>query len=176
MVQFACPSCQQLLEHPSPGSAVKCPACGHQFDVPPSPAPRAADLGQTTRYKGPNEKYCHECGETIRARAEICPKCGVRQAPVGIAHHAADDPAVRQAASNKIAAGLCAILIGTLGVHKFILGLTGPGLIMLLVTVLSCGVGAVVMWPISIVEGIIYLTKSDEDFYQTYIVEKRGWF
>jgi hypothetical protein len=46
---------------------------------------------------------------------------------------------------------------------------------MLLVSVLTC-FGWVVMWPISIVEGIIYLTKSDEDFYQTYIVEKRGWF
>lgn len=29
--------------------------------------------------KGPDEKHCHECGEIIRAKAEICPKCGVRQ-------------------------------------------------------------------------------------------------
>ena len=32
--------------------------------------------------KGPNEKFCAECGEAINAKAEICPKCGVRQAPV----------------------------------------------------------------------------------------------
>lgn len=29
--------------------------------------------------KGPDEKYCYECGAIIRAKAEICPKCGVRQ-------------------------------------------------------------------------------------------------
>jgi len=29
---------------------------------------------------------------------------------------------------------------------------------------------------IGLIEGIVYLTKSDEDFYQTYAVEKKGWF
>jgi len=84
------------------------------------------------------------------------------------------DPA--QANSQKIAAGICGILIGSLGVHKFILGMTGPGLIMLLVSVLSCGVAWPVMHIIGIIEGIIYLTKTDEQFYQTYMVEKKGWF
>jgi TM2 domain-containing membrane protein YozV len=78
--------------------------------------------------------------------------------------------------SKKLAAGLCGILIGTLGVHKFVLGLTTPGLVMLLVTVLTCGIGGMVMWPIGVIEGILYLTKSDEEFYQRYIVEQQGWF
>jgi hypothetical protein len=29
---------------------------------------------------------------------------------------------------------------------------------------------------IGIVEGIIYLTKSDEEFVRTYIQAKKGWF
>ena len=29
---------------------------------------------------------------------------------------------------------------------------------------------------IGIIEGIIYLTKSDEEFVQTYIVNKKPWF
>src|SRR5262245_4380542 len=140
MIQFACPSCQQALEHPTAGSSVKCPVCNHRFDVP---AVGPAALAETTvpggRTKGANEKYCHECGEVIRARAEICPKCGVRQPPVLYARYAADDPAIRQAANNKIAAGICAIVVGSLGIHKFVLGLTGPGLVMLLVTVLTFG-------------------------------------
>ena len=78
--------------------------------------------------------------------------------------------------SQKIAAGICGILIGGLGIHKFILGMTGPGLIMLLVTVLTCGFGGIVMHIIGIIEGIVYLTKTDEQFYQTYMVEKKGWF
>jgi TM2 domain-containing membrane protein YozV len=71
-------------------------------------------------------------------------------------------------AGKKIAAGICGILIGSLGIHKFILGLTTPGLIMLLVTVLTCGFGGIVMGLIGLIEGIIYLTKSDEEFYQLY--------
>ena len=78
--------------------------------------------------------------------------------------------------SQKIAAGICGILIGSLGVHKFILGMTGPGLVMLLVSLISCGAAWPVMHIIGIIEGIIYLTKTDEQFYQLYMVEKKGWF
>ena len=81
-----------------------------------------------------------------------------------------------QANSQKIAAGICGILIGSLGVHKFVLGMTGPGLVMLLVSVCTCGAAWPIMHIIGIIEGIIYLTKSDEQFYQTYMVEKKGWF
>ena len=79
-------------------------------------------------------------------------------------------------ASNKIAAGICALLIGSFGVHKFLLGYTGAGIIMLLVTLLTCGLGAVVMYVIAIIEGIIYLTKSDQDFYREYIQQQKPWF
>lgn len=87
-----------------------------------------------------------------------------------------DAAAVKDFAGKKVAAGVCGILLGGLGVHKFILGLTTPGLIMLLVTLLTCGFGGIIMGPIGLIEGIIYLTKSDEDFYKTYGVDKKGWF
>lgn len=77
---------------------------------------------------------------------------------------------------KKIAAGVCGILLGGLGIHKFILGLTVPGVIMLVITLVTCGFGGIVTGVIGIVEGIIYLTKSDAEFYQTYMVEKRAWF
>ena len=79
-------------------------------------------------------------------------------------------------ADKKIAAGICAILLGSLGVHKFILGYTTEGIIMLLVTVLTCGFAAIITSIIGIVEGIIYLTKSDEEFVRTYLQNKKGWF
>ncbi|MFT3788879.1 MAG: TM2 domain-containing protein [Tepidisphaeraceae bacterium] len=85
-------------------------------------------------------------------------------------------PSFEQFKNNKVAAGICGILLGGLGVHKFILGLTTPGVIMLCVTVLSCFMLSPIMSIIGIVEGIIYLTKTDEDFYQTYAVQKKGWF
>ena len=78
--------------------------------------------------------------------------------------------------SNRVAAGVCGILLGGLGIHKFVLGFTGAGLVMLLVTVLTCGWGGIVMGTIGLIEGIVYLCKTDEQFYYTYVVQKKQWF
>ena len=77
---------------------------------------------------------------------------------------------------NKIAAGLCGIFLGALGIHKFVLGYSKQGLVMLLVSVLTLGLGGIVMGIIGFIEGIIYLCKSDSDFHNTYVVNKKGWF
>ena len=50
------------------------------------------------------------------------------------------------------------------------------GLIMLLITILTCGIGGAVVSIIGLVEGIIYLTKTDEEFYQMYQINKKPWF
>ena len=81
-----------------------------------------------------------------------------------------------QVSSKKLAAGICGILLGSLGIHKFILGYNTAGLIMLLATLLTCGIVGVAMGVVGLIEGIIYLTKSDEEFYQTYMVGKKEWF
>lgn len=85
-------------------------------------------------------------------------------------------PTFGNRASNKIAAGICGILLGWLGVHKFILGYNRPGLIMLLVSVLTCLWAAPVFLIIGIIEGIFYLTKSDEEFVRTYVDGRKEWF
>lgn len=79
-------------------------------------------------------------------------------------------------ASKKIAAGICGILLGAFGIHKFVLGYTTEGIILLVATLVTCGMGGMVTGIIGLVEGIIYLTKSDEEFVSTYIVSKKSWF
>jgi TM2 domain-containing membrane protein YozV len=79
-------------------------------------------------------------------------------------------------AEKKIAAGVCGILLGYLGVHKFVLGYTKEGLIMLLATLLTLGIAGFVMSVIGLIEGIVYLTKTDEEFVATYVTGKKGWF
>jgi TM2 domain-containing membrane protein YozV len=74
--------------------------------------------------------------------------------------------------SKKTTAGILAILLGGLGVHKFYLGYTTPGIIQLVLGIVTCGAAGIV----GFVEGIIYLTKSDEDFIATYQVGKKEWF
>ncbi len=84
------------------------------------------------------------------------------------------------ASKDHVAAGLLAIFLGFLGIHKFYLGYNTSGFIMLAVSILGslltfCLAGAV-MWVIAIVEGILYLTKSQTEFEQTYVFNKREWF
>jgi TM2 domain-containing membrane protein YozV len=83
-------------------------------------------------------------------------------------------------ASKKIAAGVLGILFGAFGVHKFILGYSTEGAIALVITLVggmfTCGLAAAVMGVIGMIEGIIYLTQSDEAFINTYILQKKGWF
>lgn len=74
--------------------------------------------------------------------------------------------------NKKVLAGIMGILFGSLGIHKFVLGYTQEGIIQLVISIVTCGIGSV----IGFIEGIIYLTKSDEEFYQTYQVGKKGWF
>ncbi len=82
--------------------------------------------------------------------------------------------------NKKVIAGILAILLGAFGIHKFILGYNKEGIIMLVITivlgVVTCGMFAWVMSIIGLIEGIIYLTKSDADFYNTYQAGKKPWF
>lgn len=83
-------------------------------------------------------------------------------------------------ASNKVPAGVCGILLGSLGIHKFILGYNLAGALMLLVTVvgglLTCGIASGVMHLVGLIEGIIYLCKPDEEFVRVYVDGKKEWF
>jgi TM2 domain-containing membrane protein YozV len=74
--------------------------------------------------------------------------------------------------NTKLAAGLCGILLGGLGVHKFILGYTTEGIITIVASLLTCGVFSLV----SLIEGILYLVKSEQEFYETYMLNKKPWF
>jgi TM2 domain-containing membrane protein YozV len=78
--------------------------------------------------------------------------------------------------SKRIVAGIVAILFGALGIHKFILGYQKEGLIMFIVSLLSFGILAALVALVGIIEGIIYLSKSDEDFFQTYQIGSKPWF
>jgi len=86
-----------------------------------------------------------------------------------------------QSGSNKrLLAGILAIILGAFGVHKFVLGYNKEGFILLGLTLLlgivtRSGFSGVI-WIIAVVEGVIYLTRSDEEFYETYQRNKRPWF
>ncbi len=73
-------------------------------------------------------------------------------------------------AEKKLVAGILAILLGGFGVHKFYLGYTKEGVIQLLLSLVCIG------GIIGIIEGIIYLTKTDQEFVATYVTGRKPWF
>ena len=95
-----------------------------------------------------NTKYCINCGAEIDIKAEICPKCGVRQPSIS-------------GGRSRIVASLLAIFLGGLGIHKFYLG-NWIGIIYLLFcwTFIPAIVG--------FIEGIMYLMMSDKEFAAKY--------
>jgi TM2 domain-containing membrane protein YozV/ribosomal protein L40E len=100
-----------------------------------------------------HEKFCRDCGAILNARAEICPKCGVRQLPPpsGFSGTAPNG-------KSRLAAALFALLLGGIGVHKFYLGQIGRGVLYL------CFFWTGIPFLIGIVEGILLLVMSDEEF------------
>lgn len=79
---------------------------------------------------------------------------------------------------SRIAAGLFALFLGALGIHKFYLGYTQQGVIMLLVSLVGALiiVGPIVMAIVAFIEGIIYLMKSDSGFDRIYVKGSKEWF
>jgi TM2 domain-containing membrane protein YozV len=74
--------------------------------------------------------------------------------------------------SKRVLAGILAIILGSLAIHKFVLGYTKEGIIQIVLNILTCGIASIIPF----IEGIIYLTKSDEEFVYTYQTNERGWF
>ena len=154
-----CPNCRT----PYAGGVARCTNCGTALPAVPS-APQPYQQYQQYQQHQPYQQ-----GPQV---PQALPVHQPRAAPVG--------------ADKKIVAGLCGILVGGWGVHKFILGYNAEGIILLCSNVgiivfafITCGVGAALAWipsVIGLIEGIIYLTKSDEEFVQTYIVGRKAWF
>jgi TM2 domain-containing membrane protein YozV len=97
----------------------------------------------------PAENYCRDCGSVIHSRTEICPKCGVRQKTT-------------VANRSRTSAAIFAFFLGGLGIHKFYLGQSGAGIVYLL----FCWTFVPAI--IGFIEGIVYLTMSDETFNAKY--------
>lgn len=137
--------------------------------------------------------FCRNCGEEIDDKAVVCVHCGVM--PRGGEHFcqncgsatAADREVCRHcgvALGNKteksrVVAGIFALLLGGIGAHKFYLGYNEEAIITLVISVvglLFAAVPTMIIYIITIIEGVIYLLKNEEDFQYTYVLNKKGWF
>ena len=91
---------------------------------------------------------------------------------------------LQEANSKKILAGVLAIVLGHIGIHKFVLGYNNEGIVLLILGLIGYVTACIFIGyfillattVIGLVEGIIYLTKTDEYFYNTYMRNKKSWF
>lgn len=136
-------------------------------------------------YRQPEPTYQAAAQQPGPAQPSGAP-CGYRQqasryqafGPASYPPYGYRDPAPAQ--KDHVVAGLLAIFFGWLGIHKFYLGYPMPGFIMLGITLLggtvTFGLASIAMGIIGVIEGILYLTRSQLEFEQLYVCAKREWF
>ncbi len=135
----------------------KCIECGEEISVNAEICPKCG-----VRQMQENEtKFCKDCGAKIAKKAEICPKCGCRQMNV-----VSSTLSSMGSDKNRVTAGVLALLLGGLGVHKFYLGQIGKGI----VCILFCW--TVIPEILGLIEGIRILCMSDEEFQRKYFSNK----
>jgi TM2 domain-containing membrane protein YozV len=75
-------------------------------------------------------------------------------------------PAAPTTDRNKIVAALLAFFLGTLGIHRFYLGRTTSGIVMLILSISV--IGLLVSGPWALIDAVRYLVMSDEEFAARY--------
>lgn len=147
-----CPHCGA----PNKPGATVCEYCEKPLvETAQAAAPEAES--EIKSYSQPNSQSYSQSGSQSYTQSES-------QTPVG--------------AKSKLVAALLGIFLGSLGIHKFYLGYKREGFIMLGVgligSMIFTFIGSAVGF-LGLVEGVIYLFKSDEDFYNTYVAGRKEW-
>ncbi len=153
-----------------------CRNCG--TEIPPN----AIACGKCGWNPRQGKNYCWNCGAETDPQAIMCVKCGASLEQNRLFQGLSD---------QKLIIGLVAIFLGSLGIHKFMLGYNHEGMLMLAGTVLGGLLGSLLsflivpalllvlpfaMGLIGIIEGIIYLTKSEAEFESIYLKGRKVWF
>lgn len=160
MGDIFCEKCNALL---SPGAKF-CANCGAK--VTEEKAEDNTYNENSNTWKQEKTKYCSSCGSVIGADKIICPICGkYTNAQQKIVYCSSNNE------KNNVVAGLLAIFLGTLGIHKFYLGEVGMGIFYILITcfgfVLFC-IPNIILQIVVLIEGIIYLVTDNQTFNERY--------
>ena len=129
-----------------------CPVCGKEVGNEKfcSNCGSAIENDDAPSYNPQNSKFCSNCGSQIDVKAEICPKCGVRQS------------SSISSEKNVWIAVLLSLLI--VGLGHFYLELPKKGALFLIMTIISwvliAAVIGIVLYPLVIIYGIYDVYRS----------------
>lgn len=140
-------------------------------------------------------RTCPNCGTVNAGNSAFCSSCGTALSPAAaeatrpvgppppvMGPGAVPDPyagyppgaygPLQPVSGKRVTAGVLGILLGAWGVHRFYLGDVLGGILRIVITLATCGIGGV----IGLIEGILYLVKTDAEFDQIYLVQRKEWF
>lgn len=180
-MKSTCPKCKTVLEinekDYEPGVTVEkeCPLCGEYiaFDIPeevvaPKPTPsvddqRIASLErQLAIMKEQHQNKVEELEEKVREQQHKIEQTPATPVMPSMAYTSTSSGRTYVSSRSKTTAGILAIFLGGLGIHKFYLGQTGMGILYFIFcwTYVASIVG--------FIEGIMYLVMSDDEFNEKY--------
>ncbi len=133
---------------------INCKECGQQISDSASVCPHCG--APVIR-----DVFCPSCGTKVPENVKFCPNCGGQIYPVS--------ETAKAGKKDKLVAGLLAIVLGGLGIHYFYLGKTTAGVLTIVISLVSCGIWPVVM----LIQGILMLIMSEEDFDSKYVDNDR---
>ncbi len=97
-------------------------------------------------------KFCPNCGTQLDDAQTVCSSCGTSLGSQPVNPQPSSGP-VNPEAKSKIVAGLLGIFFGGIGLHNFYLGNTQRGIIQIVVSFVTCGIGSI--W--GFIEGVLIL-------------------
>ncbi len=144
---YECPNCGNVKYSSQKLDSVVCSQCNKEY---------------TTGDEAEIKKDNHDNSERTSSRNNY-------RASSNQYHDANNVFSIGESGKSRGVAALFAILLGSLGIHYFYMGKTTAGIICLILTVFSCGLAATILSIMGIIQGILMLTMSEEDFENRYI-------
>ncbi len=122
-----------------------------------------------------HHKFCRTCGTSLNPEQVVCIKCG--SAIAKASNRGGGNGTFNKSPKSKVVAGILALIaFGPIGSHKFYMGSWGWGLVYIAIVVATGGFGLIVTGIVSVIEGIMYLVTSDDDFARKYPPETQSPF
>ena len=137
---YKCPQCGNAFTSQQEVSRVHCPYCGNEYDTAGNQQPPQFNQGNTQQQYGYQQPY--------RSNDVFA------EGPSG---------------KSRGIAALLAIFLGAFGIHYFYLGKTTPGVVFLVATLISCFILSAVTGIVALIQGILMLCMSQQDFENKYV-------
>ena len=155
-VNYQCPQCRNQISTQYEVEKTTCPFCGNEFEAASAAVPPQFQAQQQQQQYGQGQPGGYAQG----------PQPAFTPPPSN------DIFAAGPSGKSRGVAGLLAIFLGTLGVHYIYLDKTTSGIIILLISlfggVLTCGVLPGIIAVVVLIQGILMMTMSQDEFEKKY--------